>query len=284
MALKTAQYINAVLAALRKLGGSAKPGEVYAAVAQDLGVQGPALEETHASGQSKFEKYIAFMRLNLVHSGYIDRSRRGVWTLTEKGRTAGNLSDEQVRAIVLDSQREAKQQKAQGPQGEVPPEDTDAAIEDASYKTRFLELLRSLPPAGFERLCQRLLRESGFERVSITGRSGDGGIDGIGVVKVNAFVTFKVVFQCKKYSNTIVGAPQVRDFRGAMQGRADKGLILTTSSFTSDAHKEAVRDGVPPIELVDGEQLITMFEELELGLKPRTTYDLDLKFFEEFQT
>ena len=74
----------------------------------------------------------------------------------------------------------------------------------------------------------------------------------------------------------------MRDFRGAMMGRADKGIILTTGSFTSEARKEAVRDGVPAIELVDGDKLINMLEDLELGLKPMTTYEVDTAFFDTF--
>ena len=140
----------------------------------------------------------------------------------------------------------------------------------------------SLSASGFERLCQRLLRESGFESVTVTGRSGDGGLDGIGVLQVNAFVSFKVLFQCKRYIGSVAPS-QVRDFRGAMMGRADKGIILTTGTFTSDAKKEAVRDGVPPIELVDGEKLLDMFETLELGLKPKKAYEIDEKFFDDFK-
>jgi restriction system protein len=118
--------------------------------------------------------------------------------------------------------------------------------------------------------------------VRVTGKSGDGGIDGHGVVQVNPFVSFRVLFQCKKYTSNPVTPSQVRDFRGAMQGRADKGIIITTGTFTSEAKKEASRDGVPPIELVDGEALMSMFEMLELGLKPKTVFDVDEKFFEEF--
>ena len=126
------------------------------------------------------------------------------------------------------------------------------------------------------------MRESGFESVTVTGKSGDGGLDGIGILQVNAFVSFKVLFQCKRYSGS-VNPSQVRDFRGAMMGRADKGIILTTGTFTSEAKKEAVRDGVPPIELVDGGKLLDMFETLELGLKPKKAYDIDEKFFDDFQ-
>lgn len=154
--------------------------------------------------------------------------------------------------------------------------------EELGYKTRLLTLVRSIFPGAFERLCQRLLRESNFDQVVVTGRSGDGGIDGIGVLKVNAFVAFKVLFQCKRYVG-VVSSSEVRDFRGAMQGRADKGIILTTGSFSSDAQKEAIRDGVPTIELVDCEKMVELFESLGLGLIPRTTYDVDPSFFAQFE-
>jgi HJR/Mrr/RecB family endonuclease len=143
----------------------------------------------------------------------------------------------------------------------------------SSYREDVAAKLQSLPPAGFERFCQRLLRESGFQEVTVTGRSEDGGIDGIGIPQVSTLVSFEVLFQCKRYVGS-VSPSQVRDFRGAM-ARADKGIIITTGSFTSDARMEAVRDGVPPIELVDGEKLIGMSDQLELGLKPRRTYEVD---------
>lgn len=145
-----------------------------------------------------------------------------------------------------------------------------------------MNIIKSLPSDGFERLSQRLLRESGFQQVIVTGRSGDGGIDGIGTLHVNPFVSFKVLFQCKRYQGTVTPS-QVRDFRGAMMGRADKGIIITTGTFTLEAKKEARRDGVPPIELVDGEALLELFERLELGLIPRKAYDIDRKFFDEYR-
>ena len=116
----------------------------------------------------------------------------------------------------------------------------------------------------------------------VTGRSGDGGIDGHGTLQVNPLVSFKVLFQCKRYSNAVTPT-KVRDFRGAIQGRADKGIIITTGTFTAEARKEATRDGVPPIELVDGQKMIDMFSELELGLKPIKTFEIDSDFFKEFQ-
>ena len=160
------------------------------------------------------------------------------------------------------------------------PEGSDEKTMD--YRADLLELLQSLKPDGFERFSQRLLRESGFQEVAVTGRSGDGGIDGIGILQVNSLVSFKVLFQCKRYKG-VVTPSQVRDFRGAMQGRADKGVVITTGSFTSEAKKEAVRDGVPPIELIDGERLIHMLEDLKLGLVPVQTFRVDEKFFQEYR-
>lgn len=283
MAQKVGQYVNPVLQALKKLGGSARPAEVCSAVAADLALAGsPVLEETLKSGVSKFENKIAWVRLYLVLTGYLDRSKRGVWTLTEKGKNTTALSDQAINEILLEVQRKGKKVE---PEDSDDPQEVDKLKdefpEDAKYKADLLEIVKAMDPNAFERLCQRLLRESGFEQVAVTGRSRDGGIDGIGVLKVNLFVAFKVLFQCKRYAGT-VGPSAVRDFRGAMQGRADKGIILTTGSFTAEATKESIRDGVPPIELVDGERLVELFEELELGLIPRTTYDVDPVFFSQF--
>ena len=161
--------------------------------------------------------------------------------------------------------------------------DTPEQSDSPDHRAELLAILKGLPASGFERVCQRLLRESGFEQVQITGKSGDGGIDGHGILEVNPFVTFRVLFQCKRYTDKPVSSPQVRDFRGAMMGRADKGIILTTGSFTVDAKKEARRDGVPPIEMVDGEKLVEMFESLALGLKPRRAYEIDTTFFDAFR-
>lgn len=204
-----------------------------------------------------------------------------MWTLTEKARSLGHgqiTSDETVRIV-----REVSEQTKPAQRGG--PELTPGADEDSpivGYREELARTLQSLPASGFERFCQRLLRESGFQEVTITGRSGDGGIDGIGILQVNALVSFKVLFQCKKYAGS-VSPSHVRDFRGAMTGRADKGIIITTGSFTSDARKEAVRDGAPPIELVDGEKLASMLENLELGVRPRQTFEIDVAFFEEYK-
>jgi restriction system protein len=275
------RFVAPVIDTLKELGNSGTAGEVTERVIERCKISDKELEATTSNGQSRVRNQIAWARFYLAKAGLLDASRRGVWALTDAG-TKAHLDDDGVLAMFKDVQ---KQFPVKPKTGVKVTEEEEESPEDevADYRAELLEVLRSLSPSGFERVCQRLLRESGFQQVIVTGRSGDGGIDGHGVLEVNPLVTFKVLFQCKKYGDRPVTPAQVRDFRGAMQGRADKGLMLTTGTFTGDARKEATRDGVPPIELVDGEKLVTMFERAELGLKPRQTYEVDLPFFEEFK-
>lgn len=285
-------YINPLLDVLKRLGGSARPAEVCPAIAKDLSLSDSILEARLDNGVSRFENQVHWARFYLAKAGYIDSSRRGVWSLTEKGRSSTPFEESDIRELVKhvpgatagseEIVPNAASREAARTGSEVE-ELTLPGMPDVAYREQLISTMKSLPPPGFERLCQRLLRESDFEEVVVTGRSGDGGIDGHGVLQINPFVSFRVYFQCKRYDGS-VGAGAVRDFRGAMMGRADKGLILTTGTFTPDAKREALRDGVPPIQLVDGERLIEMFEKLELGLKPRTTYDIDQEFFRPFQS
>ena len=281
------RYFAPVIAALRDLGGSGSPDEVRAKVAATLAISEAEQGITRPSGILRFDNEVAWARFYLVKAGYLDSSRRGVWSLTEKGRVS-SLDHGAALALFKDTHKAFADQRKGRPAAathEAEEETTPEAAESPEFthhREALLDLLKVLPPDGFERLCQRLLRESGFQQVTVTGKSGDGGIDGNGVVEVNPFVSFRVLFQCKRYQGTVAPA-QVRDFRGAMAGRADKGIILTTGGFTSEARKEAVRDGVPPIELVDGEKLVTMFETLELGLTPKTAYEINDSFFEEFR-
>lgn len=151
---------------------------------------------------------------------------------------------------------------------------------EQTYRGVFLSKLQSLSPSGFERFCRRLLLESGFQSVTVTGRSGDGGIDAIGLLQMNPLVSAKVLVQCKKYAG-VVAVSAVRDFRGAMSGRSENGIVMTTGTFTADARKEAIREGVPPIELVDGTRLLELCEQFQLGLTPVQTFELDDAFFGE---
>ena len=279
-------WFGPLLDALRALGGSGTPDEATDKVAELCKVPESKQNELMESGQPRFRNQVAWARFYLKREGLLDSSTRGVWRLTEKGLAthltyaqAQDIFREQVR---IDTAARKQKQKDHPAETNVDtPEELELSI-TADYRDRLLAAIQALPFAGFERLCQRLLREAGFQQVAVTGRTGDNGIDGHGILELNAFVTFKVLFQCKRYKGS-VGTPQIRDFRGAMEGRADKGIILTTGTFTQEARREARRDGARPIELVDGDKLVDMFEKLELGLKPRTVFAVDDAFFEEFR-
>lgn len=287
-----ATYMNPTLEALKALGGSARPDEVCTFIADKLNLPDEILDQRLKNGVSRFENQVHWARFYLAKTNFIDSSRRGVWSLAERALTTTQLTDSDIRKIIQDVQAQTARRKQlrdtsvpEGPSSLETEVESDPNVSEETatdYRGELLGILKSISPPGFERICQRLLRESGFEKVEVTGRSGDGGIDGNGVLQVNSFVSFHVLFQCKRYEGN-VSPSQVRDFRGAMMGRAEKGIILTTGGFTSEAKREAIRDGVPPIELVDGEKLVEMFEMLELGLIARTTYDVDEKFFEPFR-
>lgn len=279
------RWFGPLLDALRALGGSASPREAVDRVGVQEGISSATLNEVLRSGQSRFYNQVHWARQYLVWEGLIDSGKRGVWSLTPKGRDT-RLDAATARQLFL---RQVKRHGALRRQTEVDsssavdnevPTDTPQSDQDSTLEA-FLRVVRGLSPKGFEQLCMRLLREAGFERVQVTGRSNDGGVDGIGVLQVNDLVSFNVVFQCKKWEQA-VPPKEVRDLRGAMDGRAEKGILLTTGTFSMNARVEAERQGAAPIELVDGVKLFEMVKKFELGLKPRVVYDVDPTFFEQF--
>lgn len=108
---------------------------------------------------------------------------------------------------------------------------------------------------GFGRLTQRVLRECGFTQIEVTKKSGDGGIDGIGKLKINGIFSFNVAFQCKRYKGA-VSASDIRDFRETLTTDIEKGVFITTGIFTKAAKEEASNSGKQQIDLMDGEEFI----------------------------
>lgn len=281
------RFFNPILAVLKELGGSGNSGEVKDLVVEKMVIPENELEEKLKSGASRVKNQIAWARIYLVKSGLLDdSSKRGIWSLTEKG-LKGNLTFEESYKIFKDVQSTFTKKDSSNSKTNTIEEKNEedlidtTVISEEEHTEKLLDILQNLPPSGFERICQRILRESGFKKVVVTGKTSDGGIDGEGILEINPLMSFKVLFQAKRYKGT-VGSSTIRDFRGAMQGRADKGIIITTGRFTSEAKKEAIRDGAPPIELVDGDSLVNLFEKNQLGLKPKTVYEIDDKFFEEY--
>ena len=276
------KWFGPLLDALRDLGDSGKPREVSNRISENLNLTDKVLDETLKSGQSRFYNQVAWARQYLVWEGLLDSSKHGTWKLTEIGKKT-SLTDEEARKIFLkwvDFHRKTRKIKSDS---EIIKEQEEKAPEELEIESSFdlLEVLQNLSPSGFERISRELLREHGFENVYVTGGSHDAGIDGYGTLEINPFVSFKVLFQCKRYKGSVSRA-QVGDFRNAMIGRAEKGIIITTGTFTNEAMKEANRDGAPQIELVNGAKLVEMFEKVELGVKPKTVYEVDLNYFKSF--
>ncbi|MBZ6078156.1 restriction endonuclease [Microvirga sp. WGZ8] len=259
--------------ALKTLGGSASNEELADAIAEKLGLtdaQRAVLSKNKSTPE--FEYRLAWARTYLKHYGAVRNSQRGVWSLTETGE---RLSEADVEEIKRNAR--ANINSRHGRDGASRSErDADP---EADVRGRLLDVLKTLKPHEFEKLCQQLLRESGFINVRVTGRSNDGGIDGEGVYRVN-LLSFRVLFQCKRWKGS-VGPNVVRDFRGAMSGRVDKGLIITTGTFTAEARREASRDGPQTIELINGDDLCRLLIENNLGVvvKQVKVIEIDDAFF-----
>ncbi|MBF0185748.1 MAG: restriction endonuclease [Magnetococcales bacterium] len=274
--------MNPLLAALRELGGSGSVKEIFTKTVELIGLSEKLLAQLHDPNrgmQTEIGYRLAWARTYLKKFGLVENSRRGVWSLTEKAKTFETVdSDEIVRFVrALD-----KIDRQDAPKQGASIDTVRELSEEDGWKDKLsVVLTQKLEPAGFERLIQRVLRESGFIHVEVTGRTGDGGIDGKGIARIHGLMSFHVYFQCKRYKNS-VSAAEVRDFRGAMVGRADKGLLITTGTFTTPAVKEATRDGAPPIDLIDGIELAEKLKELELGVKTERVerISIDTAWFE----
>ena len=255
------EMYGALISALHNLGGSSSISEMEEQVAKILRLRDEEINEIHRGNRTKFSYRLAWTRNYLKRYGILENSSRGVWTLTDKGLKTNEVDKEEVNSFV----KNLDKKESSSLDEEI--EEKDKSEEDVlSWEDLLLEKLKEMDPSAFERLCQRILRESGFVEVSVLGRSGDGGIDGKGILRLEGLIGFRVVFQCKRWQGN-VPSKEIRDFRGAMDGKADRGLFITTSKFTRDAIGEASRDGAFPVDLVDGVTLANKIKELGLGVK-----------------
>lgn len=263
------------------LGGSGTIDEIFQKVAEVLKLPDEVLNILHGdTSQSEVEYRLAWSRTYLRKYGVVENSARGVWALTSTDINTDALDPKEIVRCVREAHKPRQSELSLAEVPSLPSDDPDQEQETLEWHEQLHRLLLLLQPAAFERLTQRLLRESGFIQVEVTGKSGDGGIDGIGIARLSGFLSFHVLFQCKRYQGTITPS-QIRDFRGAMQGRTDKGLFITTGTFSREAMKEATRDGAPPIDLIDGEQLVQRLKDLGLGVKIKMveTVEVDTDWF-----
>lgn len=274
--------------ALRELGDSGSPREVSDLIAKNFKIPDNKKEKLMESGTPRFHNQVCWARQYLVLKGLLSSEKKGIWKLTQKGRET-KLSETDEREIYIFKKwvsihayrRKQKQEIHQKEKTEDIEEEKIIDLSGTSHRQLLLEVLHNISPEGFERLCKYILRVYGFENVAVTPKGKDGGIDGFGTLQTNPFVSFKVIFQCKRYQDTVSRA-KVGDLRNAMIGRADKGIMITTGNFSEDAKREAVRDGAPPIVLIDAEMLIDMIKKEEIGLKPKTVFDVDYAFFNQY--
>ncbi len=257
-----------VVRALRELGGSGRIDEINDKVAQ---LEGFTDEQQQFDGRNnglEIPYRLSWARTFAKKRDLLDNVSRGVWALTKDGQEVDQAEVERRR--VMDTRDNKKRATSESSLSSVVSGDETMDVLDGdddieqTWQATALAALQAMAPDAFERLCQRLLRQAGFINVAVTGRSGDGGIDGVGTYRMS-LVSFPVFFQCKRYVGS-VGSSQVRDFRGAMIGRGEKGLLITTGTFTASARAEATRDGAPPLDLIDGEELVELLREHKLGI------------------
>ena len=272
------ELIIPTIKALLFLGGSGGIEEINQKVYEIANISDEVLAIPHKEdeeGRSEVDYRLAWSRIYLKKYGLIENSSRGIWALVNANISPEELNYTEIVKSVREQNKDvvSKKDKDNG----INNGDIANEVEfSEQWKDKLLQILYSITPNAFERLAQRILRESGFSQVEVTGQVGDGGIDGKGIVRVSGLLSFHVIFQCKRYRGS-VSPSQIRDFRGAMQGRADKGLFITTGTFTREAIKEATRDGAPPIDLIDGESLCDKLKELKLGVITQLIEEVSVK-------
>lgn len=277
------RLIIPVLKALISLGGSGTVDEINEKVYELENYSEEILQIPHNenSSQSQIDYRLAWARTYPKKFGLLENSARAVWTLAKSDIDTQRINADEIVKFVRKQSKVNKLNNKSQENGKLP--EIEEVEEILEWKEKLIQRILSISPNAFEKLVQRLLRESGFVEVEVTGRSGDGGIDGKGIARMSGLLSFHVIFQCKRYKGSI-SPSQIRDFRGAMQGRADKGIFITTGNFTRDARKEATRDGAPPIDLIDGEILCEKLKEFSLGVKTKIVEEIEIDetFFDKF--
>ena len=265
------ELMNPTMHALKKLGGSGSIIEIDDAVINVLELPEEDVNQPHGeTGQTELKYRLRWARTYLKGYGVLSNTTRGVWALTPEGEKASAVNpDDVVKFYAQKSKGFSDDSVAPSSDEDDDFPDVDVDDDENLWRDELREILLAMTPAAFERLCQRLLRESGFIEVKVTGKSGDGGIDGEGIIRLAGFTSFRVVFQCKRHRGSI-GPDVVRGLRGSMGIQADKGLLIATGTFTQGARQESSKPGFPLIDLIDGDLLADKLKELGLGVSTKT--------------
>lgn len=280
------ELVEPTFSALVELGGSATISEIYERVVAMLNLPDSVIDEPHkgnASQQTELEYQLAWARTRLKNYGAISNSKRGVWMITPEFADKASISrsdvTEHIKKTKLAGKTDAEAEKILN-DGDPTDDGIDAPEELEPWKTDLADTLHNMNPYAFERLAMLLLRECGFSQVRVTKKSGDGGIDGTGKLRINGIFSFNVAFQCKRYTGS-VSAGDIRDFRGSLTTDIEKGIFITTGTFTRAAREEASNAGKQQIDLIDGTEFIGKLIEYRLGVTEKTIYEVDKTFFEK---
>ena len=282
-------FIPRILTTLRDMNGVAKAGAVKAAVVQAMSEAGEAMnDQMLASGVPKYQNDIYWARMYLVNAGLLEPAKtagHGTWKLTSQGWESP-LDMATAAAIYFQTASKGNKNKDEAdmpaPSGDDLQQDLEGTV---NWQVQLKEILWSLSDQGFEHLCAAIMTANGLDQIKVTGKSGDKGIDGMGLMYLDdaGLVSIRVAWQCKRYTTGTVGSMEVRNFRGSLDHKTDHGIIFTTSTFTAEAMKESVALGKTPIRLVPLDQLIEMLKNLKLGVGPEPGHVVDTSFFEQYR-
>ena len=264
-------FFGPTLKALNELGGSGSNEEIYNRVLAITQLSNDVIDEMHNFTMTEVEYRLFWARTYLKNFGAIENSKHKVWSLTAKGAKMlkeDNIDEKEIHDFTAKKRGESISSF----------EEDITEMETVNWRDKITDILQHLDPYAFERLAQRLLRECGFSDVQVTKRSGDGGIDGTGKLRIQGIFSFNVAFQCKRYKGQ-VGAAAIRDFRGSLGTNIEKGVLIITGAFTKAAKEEASSEGKRLIDLMDGEELINKLAEYGIGLNEVKSYEVDEDFF-----
>jgi restriction system protein len=272
------ELIEPTFKALKNLGGSGSVDEIHDEVIKVLKLNDEQIQVMHTDGRTKLHYNLAWARTYLKLYGALDIKSRGIWVITSTFYDKKSIDKNDVILKVRNNKSTNKNSKTAT-------EANFKVIEANSYNWRekLINIIKEMNPYSFEEFTKLLLRYIGFEKLKVTQKSNDKGVDGYGIYKINGLVTYKVAFQCKRYTNTPISSAEIRDFRGSLSSEFDRGLFITTSTFSPSAREEAESSGKTLIELIDGENLIDKIAELEIGLKPKTDYEIDFEFYNKYK-
>ena len=283
--------------------------EIGETIAQQLMLSESDLQEVMASGQTKFYNRTAWVKSYFGKACLLEFPSRGKFKITQRGRDLLATNPKSIRVKTLDQYPEFFKfhkgtQKTDGSEQnveatiqdkhEIEPVTPDDQIENAYQDLRsqlasnLLDTILKNPPSFFEKLVVDLLVAMGYggsrkDAGQTLGKTGDGGIDGI--IKEDRLGLDIIYLQAKRYGvDNVVPSREVRDFTGSLEGHgAQKGVLITTSTFTRDGIDFVKKLQQKKIVLINGEKLAQLMIDHDIGVSTTSTYTIkkiDLDYFD----